>query len=110
MASGWNAAGLGIGAGTRRFCYHIPAGSGPRVFQKVEPTEPELRTLLAQSPLRPTSRPPPASDCRRRRWRWASAMSPCSWPAAISTAWSSPEASRPMSCAARHGNASLSPT
>jgi hypothetical protein len=34
------------------FCYDIPAGSGPRVFQKVEPTESELRVMLADSPLR----------------------------------------------------------
>lgn len=34
------------------FLYPIPAGSGPRVFQKIEPTEPELARLLARSPLR----------------------------------------------------------
>lgn len=34
------------------FVYHIPAGAGPRVFQKVEPTEPELQQMLAHSPLR----------------------------------------------------------
>jgi hypothetical protein len=34
------------------FIYCIPAGSGPRLFQKVEPTEPELQHLLANSPLR----------------------------------------------------------
>jgi hypothetical protein len=33
------------------FVYHIPAGVGPKVFQKVEPTENELQTILAQSPL-----------------------------------------------------------
>jgi hypothetical protein len=35
------------------FRYRIPPGTGPRVFQKVEPTEAELRRLLAASPLRP---------------------------------------------------------
>jgi hypothetical protein len=34
------------------FVYRIPAGPGPRVFQKVEPTEPELQHMLAESPLR----------------------------------------------------------
>ena len=34
------------------FLYHIPPGPGPRSFQKVEPTEPELQRLLAKSPLR----------------------------------------------------------
>jgi hypothetical protein len=34
------------------FIYRIPPGSGPRVFQKVEPTESELRRMLASSPLR----------------------------------------------------------
>jgi hypothetical protein len=34
------------------FVYHIPPGTGPRVFQKVEPTEPELQQMLARSPLR----------------------------------------------------------
>jgi hypothetical protein len=43
------------------FRYRIPAGAGPRVFEKVQPTEPELRDLLAQSPLRVHLRvPPPA--------------------------------------------------
>src|SRR5688500_14367475 len=47
------------------FLYHIPAGPGPKVFQKVEPTEPELRRMLAQSPLRahlavPASAPVPS--------------------------------------------------
>jgi hypothetical protein len=31
------------------FIYRIPAGSGPRLFQKVEPTEPELQQMLARS-------------------------------------------------------------
>jgi hypothetical protein len=34
------------------FLYHVPAGPGPRIFQKVEPTEPELQRMLTQSPLR----------------------------------------------------------
>jgi Uncharacterised methyltransferase family (DUF6094) len=34
------------------FVYRIPAGSGPRLFQKVEPTESELQGMLASSTLR----------------------------------------------------------
>jgi hypothetical protein len=34
------------------FVYHLPAGAGPRVFQKVEPTESELQRMLRSSPLR----------------------------------------------------------
>jgi hypothetical protein len=34
------------------FSYQVPTGSGPRIFKKVEPTEPELQDMLAQSPLR----------------------------------------------------------
>lgn len=34
------------------FLYHIPSGAGPRTFKKIEPTEPELKTILANSPLR----------------------------------------------------------
>lgn len=34
------------------FVYRIPPGTGPRFVQKVEPTEPELQRMLAQSPLR----------------------------------------------------------
>jgi hypothetical protein len=34
------------------FRYQIPPGNGPRLFQKVEPTEPELRRMLDGSPLR----------------------------------------------------------
>jgi hypothetical protein len=41
------------------FRYRIPPGSGPRVFQKVEPTEVELRQLLAGSPLRRHLTAPP---------------------------------------------------
>lgn len=33
-------------------CYCIPPGNGPRTFQKVEPTEPELQGMLTTSPLR----------------------------------------------------------
>ena len=33
------------------FRYHIPPGNGPRLFRKVEPTESELRRMLAGSPL-----------------------------------------------------------
>ena len=36
----------------RGFRYRIPEGSGPRVFQKVQPTEPELHQMLVGSPLR----------------------------------------------------------
>jgi hypothetical protein len=34
------------------FIYSVPSGSGPRIFRKVEPTEPELQQMLASSPLR----------------------------------------------------------
>ena len=34
------------------FVYQIPPGPGPRIFQKFEPTEPELQRMLATSPLR----------------------------------------------------------
>jgi uncharacterized methyltransferase DUF6094 len=34
------------------FVYDIPPGTGPRIFQKFEPTEPELQRMLARSPLR----------------------------------------------------------
>jgi tRNA1(Val) A37 N6-methylase TrmN6 len=34
------------------FVYDIPPATGPRFFQKVEPTEPELQQMLATSPLR----------------------------------------------------------
>lgn len=36
----------------REFIYRIPPGNGPRLFQKVEPTEEELQRMLAASPLR----------------------------------------------------------
>jgi hypothetical protein len=34
------------------FVYRLPAGCGPRVFQKVQPTELELQAMLTRSPLR----------------------------------------------------------
>jgi hypothetical protein len=46
-SSSWDAVQAPAG-----FLYHIPAGPGPRLFQKVEPTESELQRLLARSPLR----------------------------------------------------------
>jgi hypothetical protein len=42
------------------FVYRIPAGMGPRVFQKVEPTELELQRMLTNSPLRSHLTTPPA--------------------------------------------------
>jgi hypothetical protein len=41
------------------FVYSIPAGPGPRIFQKIEPTEPELQYLLAHSPLHTQLTMPP---------------------------------------------------
>ncbi len=41
------------------FRYHIPPGNGPRIFQKVEPTDPELQRMLAQSSLRSHLNAPP---------------------------------------------------
>jgi hypothetical protein len=43
----------------RGFVYPIPPGPGPRVFEKVEPTESELQRLLAHSPLRAKLTMPP---------------------------------------------------
>jgi Uncharacterised methyltransferase family (DUF6094) len=34
------------------FVYSIPSSCGPRIFQKAEPTEAELQTMLVSSPLR----------------------------------------------------------
>lgn len=34
------------------FRYQIPEGNGPRVFQKIQPTEPELSQMFVGSPLR----------------------------------------------------------
>lgn len=42
------------------FRYQIPPGNGPRLFQKVQPTEPELQRMLASSPLRSHLQSPPA--------------------------------------------------
>jgi hypothetical protein len=42
------------------FVYRIPAGDGPKVFRKVEPTEAELQGMLARSPLRSHLAVPPA--------------------------------------------------
>lgn len=36
----------------QHFRSHIPPGTGPKTFQKVEPTEVELQRMLANSPLR----------------------------------------------------------
>lgn len=41
------------------FVYLIPPGPGPRIFEKVEPTESELQRLLAHSPLRAQLTTPP---------------------------------------------------
>lgn len=43
----------------RDFCYQVPPGPGPRVFQKVEPTEPELQRMLDASPLQCYLKSPP---------------------------------------------------
>lgn len=45
--SSWNEA-----QAPRDFRHHIPPGAGPRRFEKTEPTEPELRRMIASSPLR----------------------------------------------------------
>jgi hypothetical protein len=37
---------------SKGFRYSLPAGNGPRIFQKVEPTESELQYMLDKSPLR----------------------------------------------------------
>lgn len=54
VAAAWDAAQAPPG-----FRYAIPPGPGPRVFEKVEPTEAELQRLLAASPLQAHLRPPP---------------------------------------------------
>ena len=41
------------------FRYQIPPGNGPRLFQKVQPTEPELQRMLTGSPLRSYLNSPP---------------------------------------------------
>jgi hypothetical protein len=44
------------------FRYQIPSGAGPRRFEKTEPTEPELRRMLASSPLRSHLIAPPEAN------------------------------------------------
>jgi hypothetical protein len=48
----WGAASWDSVQAPAGYLYRIPAGAGPRVFQKIEPTEPELQRMLAESPLR----------------------------------------------------------
>ena len=61
------------------FVYRIPTGPGPRVFQKIEPTEPELQRMLLKSPLRshlatppelPLPSPPLALELVTSRFFW----------------------------------------
>jgi predicted RNA methylase len=40
------------------FLYQIPSGNGPRLFQKIQPTEAELQRMLTCSPLRSFLRSP----------------------------------------------------
>ena len=49
----------------RGFIYRIPPCAGPRVFQKVEPTAPELERMLAGSPLRSYLAAPVATGVAR---------------------------------------------
>jgi hypothetical protein len=56
-ASGWRA--WESVQAPNNFCYHIPPGNSPRLFQKIEPTEPELQRLLTSSPLRSHLTVPP---------------------------------------------------
>jgi hypothetical protein len=42
------------------FIYRVPSSPGPRIFHKVEPTEPELQRMLVSSPLRSRLMAPPA--------------------------------------------------
>jgi hypothetical protein len=51
-AEPWGSSSWSSVQAPRGFLYRIPPGPGPRLFQKVEPTESELQHLLAQSPLR----------------------------------------------------------
>lgn len=44
------------------FRYRIPPGSGPRRFEKTEPTEPELQRMMASSPLRSHLMSPPEAE------------------------------------------------
>ncbi len=43
------------------FRYHIPTGSGPRRFEKIDPTEAELQQMLSGSPLRSYLKAPAAA-------------------------------------------------
>ncbi|MFN4259524.1 MAG: DUF6094 domain-containing protein [Gemmataceae bacterium] len=43
------------------FRYHIPPSNGPRWFQKIQPTEPELERMLIGSPLRSYLNSPPVA-------------------------------------------------
>ena len=43
------------------FRYQIPSGNGPRLFQKVQPTETELERMLIGSPLRSYLSSPPVA-------------------------------------------------
>ena len=52
QAEEWSSSSWELVQAPRGFLYQIPAGSGPRVFQKVEPTESELQRMLSCSPLR----------------------------------------------------------
>ena len=46
---------------SKDFRYQIPPGNGPRLFQKVQPTEPELERMLNSSPLRSYLNSPPVA-------------------------------------------------
>jgi hypothetical protein len=52
QADRWGSAAWESALAPEGFVYQIPAGLGPRAFQKVEPTEPELQGMLARSQLR----------------------------------------------------------
>jgi len=43
------------------FFYHIPSGNGPKIFQKLEPTESELQRMVTKSPLRSYLDVPPTA-------------------------------------------------
>ena len=48
----WTSNGWDSVQAPQGFIYQIPGGPGPKVFQKIEPTETELQHMLARSPLR----------------------------------------------------------
>jgi hypothetical protein len=52
QADRWSAAAWESVQAPEGFIYQIPASAGPRIFRKVEPTEPELQAMLAESSLR----------------------------------------------------------